>query len=174
MIPEGIRLWPIQVDVKPVYPDFLRESNLEEVDEDTLAQVSSCGVVSSDFQSDFHDLDYLMTVSQLIGKDLHAELIIHGFLGPKFDSLQSTMPQSSEEMNERDISSDDKVTSFVDFSSSSNIKFDYVHQSEASDSDSDSDSDTDYQSNSENVEVDEDEDWVKLDEDFNGEDWEII
>lgn len=33
---------------------------------------------------------------------------------------------------------------------------------------------SEYQSNSENVEVDEDEEWVKLDEDFNDEDWEII
>ncbi|XP_047977818.1 uncharacterized protein LOC125219794 [Salvia hispanica] len=131
----------------------------DDVDDDTLAQVSSCGADASDFQSGFYDFDYL-TVSQLIGKDLLAELIIHGFLG--LGSLQFTMPQSS----------DNKVTSFVDFSSSktSNIKFDYGHQFEASDFDSDKE----YQSNSENVEVDEDEEWVKLDEDFNDEDWEII
>ncbi|XP_042034174.1 uncharacterized protein LOC121780624 isoform X1 [Salvia splendens] len=164
MIREGVRLWPIRADVEPVYPAFFRESTGgEEFDDD---KVSSCG----DFQSGFYDLDYL-TVSQLIGKDLLAELIIHGFLG--LGSLQFIMPQSSEETNERDSSLADKVTSFVDSSSSktSKIKFDYGHQSEASYSDSDFD--TDYQSNSENVEVDEDE-WLKLDEDFNDEDWEII
>ncbi|XP_042034182.1 uncharacterized protein LOC121780624 isoform X2 [Salvia splendens] len=163
MIREGVRLWPIRADVEPVYPAFFRESTGgEEFDDD---KVSSCG----DFQSGFYDLDYL-TVSQLIGKDLLAELIIHGFLG--LGSLQFIMPQSSEETNERDSSLADKVTSFVDSSSSkTKIKFDYGHQSEASYSDSDFD--TDYQSNSENVEVDEDE-WLKLDEDFNDEDWEII
>ncbi|XP_042034188.1 uncharacterized protein LOC121780624 isoform X3 [Salvia splendens] len=153
MIREGVRLWPIRADVEPVYPAFFRESTGgEEFDDD---KVSSCD----------------LTVSQLIGKDLLAELIIHGFLG--LGSLQFIMPQSSEETNERDSSLADKVTSFVDSSSSktSKIKFDYGHQSEASYSDSDFD--TDYQSNSENVEVDEDE-WLKLDEDFNDEDWEII